>query len=421
MHNLEQVEDGSCAGSGESGPNTSKSSVYDSGRLDYYDQGKSGENLSFYDNTAMRPDTGEMRVNSYRDENETENNSLHRMRATQNVNGEGSSVQIGFHQEQNVYGEDPSVKSNNAALGRNICGKVTPEQNVYRGGLGSMTFSEQNIYGEGSRNTAVERNIYGEGSCTDNYTSQENIVRRNVLRELSLNRGTSQERNIYGEGSSRSNATIDKRPIYGIRDGSMGRERNQFGRFTSARPTFIAEELNVYGESSSSQNITTAEERNIYGEGPSTPHLTTAEKRDLYGECSSSQNNTTVEARNVYGEGSSSQNNTTVEARNVYGEGSSSQNNTTVEARNVYGEGSSTNNRITTEGQRNYGEVSSTRIGTNAEEQTDEASEERSKSKAEAAKNALKSLERDGYDGFIPVYGTGTYAVIRALYSEKQV
>ena len=367
MHNLEQVEDVSCAGSGESGPNTSKSSVYDSGRLDYYDQGKSGENLSFYDNTAMRPDTGEMRVNSYRDENETENNYLHRKRATQNVNGEGSRVQIGFHQEQNVYGEDPSVKSNNAALGRNICGKVTPEQNVYRGGLGSMTFSEQNIYGEGSRNTAVERNIYGEGSSTDNYTSQENIVRRNVLRELSLNRGTSQERNIYGEGSSRSNATIDKRPIYGIRDGSMGRERNQFGRFTSARPTFIAEELNVYGE------------------------------------------------------GSSSQNNTTVEARNVYGEGSSSQNNTTVEARNVYGEGSSTNNRITTEGQRNYGEVSSTRIGTNAEEQTDEASEERSKSKAEAAKNALKSLERDGYDGFIPVYGTGTYAVIRALYSEKQV
>ena len=354
----------------------------------------------------MGADTGEMRVNSYGDENKTENN--YRMRLTQNYNREGSSVQIGFHQEQQVYGEGPSVKSNDAAFGRNMYGNITHEQNVYREGLGSMAFSGE---GPSKQNTYVARNIYGEGISTETYASQENILGRNIFRELSLNRAAPQERNIYGEGpSSRSNTSIDKRPIYGIRDGSMGRERNQYGRFTSAKSTFTAEDLNIYGEGSSSQYKTTAEERNINGEWLSTPHLTTAEEGDLYGEGSSSQNKTTAEARNIYGEGFSSQNNTTAEARNMYGEGSSSQNNTTVE------EGSSTNNRITTEEQRNHGEVSSTRIRTN-----EEALEERSKSTTEAAKNALKSLERDGYDGYIPVYGTGTYAVIRALYSEKQV
>ena len=292
-----------------------------------------------------------MRVDSYEDENKTENN--YRMRLTQNCNREGSSVQIGFHQEQQVYGEGPSVKSNDAAFGRNIYEKDTHEQNVYRRGLGSMAFSGQNMYGEGSstQNTHVERNIYGEGLSTqsETYASQENRLGRNIFRELSLNRAAPQDLNIYGEGSS-------------------------------------------------SQNKTTAEARNIYGEG------------------SSSQNKTTAEARNIYGEGSSSQNKTTAEARNIYGEGSSSQNNTTVEAQNIYEEGSSTNNRITTEEQRNHGEVSSSRIGTN-----EDALEERSKLTTEAANNALKSLERDGYDGYIPVYGTGTYAVIRALYSEKQV
>ena len=256
-----------------------------------------------------------MRVDSYEDENKTENN--YRMRLTQNCNREGSSVQIGFHQEQQVYGEGPSVKSNDAAFGRNIYEKDTHEQNVYRRGLGSMAFSGQNMYGEGSstQNTHVERNIYGEGLSTqsETYASQENRLGRNIFRELSLNRAAPQDLNIYGEGSS-------------------------------------------------------------------------------------------------------SQNKTTAEARNIYGEGSSSQNNTTVEAQNIYEEGSSTNNRITTEEQRNHGEVSSSRIGTN-----EDALEERSKLTTEAANNALKSLERDGYDGYIPVYGTGTYAVIRALYSEKQV